>query len=323
MNVSNKANLDNVRGEIENEIKRLETTSLAESDYLRPSNVFNRPMNPSEILELWDKLGIRRTMENYSNLIQEAATLKRLGDLNGANQIYINIFRSQKLLDNEYIWPWCKIMILAKNFADLDVLLRFLYAFNIRENITEAESHNGRAVYSFDCNTALYLRDLCDSALANKDEVSWRFTQYGGSDHWKSYCLSDEEYRDFLKYFSLEKAGIIVQPPQPTHGEQPTTTTTTKRSEGCYIATAVYGSYECPEVWTLRRYRDKHLATSRRGRMFIAAYYAISPWMVKYLGASSLVRRVWKMALDYWIVRLRRHGYESSPYSDISAEKGA
>jgi len=27
-------------------------------------------------------------------------------------------------------------------------------------------------------------------------------------------------------------------------------------SAGCYIATAVYGSYNCPEVWTLRRYRD-------------------------------------------------------------------
>ena len=24
----------------------------------------------------------------------------------------------------------------------------------------------------------------------------------------------------------------------------------------CYVATAVYGSYDCPEVWTLRRFRD-------------------------------------------------------------------
>ena len=27
-------------------------------------------------------------------------------------------------------------------------------------------------------------------------------------------------------------------------------------SGGCYVATAVYGSYDCPEVWVLRRYRD-------------------------------------------------------------------
>ena len=25
---------------------------------------------------------------------------------------------------------------------------------------------------------------------------------------------------------------------------------------GCYVATAVYGSYDCPQVWTLRRVRD-------------------------------------------------------------------
>lgn len=29
-------------------------------------------------------------------------------------------------------------------------------------------------------------------------------------------------------------------------------TSSNKDSEGCYIATAVYGSYDCPEVWTLR-----------------------------------------------------------------------
>lgn len=26
--------------------------------------------------------------------------------------------------------------------------------------------------------------------------------------------------------------------------------------KGCYVATCVYGSYDCPEVWTLRRFRD-------------------------------------------------------------------
>ncbi len=28
------------------------------------------------------------------------------------------------------------------------------------------------------------------------------------------------------------------------------------KKNGCYIATCVYGSYDCPEVWTLRRFRD-------------------------------------------------------------------
>lgn len=27
-------------------------------------------------------------------------------------------------------------------------------------------------------------------------------------------------------------------------------------NDGCYIATSVYGSYDCPEVWNLRCFRD-------------------------------------------------------------------
>ena len=53
--------------------------------------------------------------------------------------------------------------------------------------------------------------------------------------------------------------------------------TLTSTGNGCYIATAVYGSYDCPEVWTLRRYRDNELAKTWYGRAFIHSCYAISP----------------------------------------------
>ena len=38
---------------------------------------------------------------------------------------------------------------------------------------------------------------------------------------------------------------------------------------GCYVATCVYGSYDCPEVWRLRRYRDEYLDAHWWGRYFI------------------------------------------------------
>ena len=53
------------------------------------------------------------------------------------------------------------------------------------------------------------------------------------------------------------------------------------KAGGCYIATAVYGSYDCPEVWVLRRYRDFVLAKSGPGCVFIRFYYALSPVLVK------------------------------------------
>ena len=87
-------------------------------------------------------------------------------------------------------------------------------------------------------------------------------------------------------------------------------------SEGCYIATCVYGSYDCPEVWTLRRYRDFNLAKTWYGRAFIRIYYAISPTVVRILGKTNLFKIFWRKRLDRMIKRLKTIGYESTPYND-------
>lgn len=85
---------------------------------------------------------------------------------------------------------------------------------------------------------------------------------------------------------------------------------------GCYVATAVYGSYDCPEVWTLRRFRDHTLAKSWYGRAFIKTYYAISPTLVKWFGHTAWFKRFWKTKLDKMVSQLRASGVEDSPYAD-------
>ena len=88
------------------------------------------------------------------------------------------------------------------------------------------------------------------------------------------------------------------------------------KKSGCYVATAVYGSYDCPEVWTLRRFRDYNLATTFFGRLFIMLYYAISPTLVKWFGDTKWFKRMWKSALDKMVEKLEQKGYESTPYED-------
>ena len=85
---------------------------------------------------------------------------------------------------------------------------------------------------------------------------------------------------------------------------------------GCYVATAVYGSYDCPQVWTLRRFRDDALAETWYGRAFIHTYYAISPTLVKWFGKSTWFRQMWKPTLDRMVLRLNREGVSDTPYSD-------
>ena len=85
---------------------------------------------------------------------------------------------------------------------------------------------------------------------------------------------------------------------------------------GCYVATCVYGSYDCPQVWTLRRYRDHTLAQTRRGRAFIKAYYAISPTLVKWFGNTNWFKKMWKGKLDRMVKRLNDSGIEDTEYQD-------
>lgn len=91
---------------------------------------------------------------------------------------------------------------------------------------------------------------------------------------------------------------------------------TVQEKAGCYIATCVYGSYDCPEVWILRRYRDNILGTTWYGKAFIKFYYAISPTIVKCFGQTKWFKKIWKKKLDKKIEKLQNNGVESSPYQD-------
>ena len=87
-------------------------------------------------------------------------------------------------------------------------------------------------------------------------------------------------------------------------------------SSGCYVATCVYQSYDCPQVWTLRRYRDNTLAKTRRGRAFIKLYYAISPTLVRWFGKTKWFKKLWKPKLDRMVAKLNKKGVEDTPYQD-------
>ena len=98
----------------------------------------------------------------------------------------------------------------------------------------------------------------------------------------------------------------------PTFEEVPQATS----SGGCYVATCVYGSYDCPQVWTLRRYRDDTLGATWYGRLFIRTYYAISPTLVKWFGNTDWFKKLWKGKLDRMVAKLQSEGVENTPYED-------
>ena len=82
--------------------------------------------------------------------------------------------------------------------------------------------------------------------------------------------------------------------------EQEKTEAAAAKKSGCYVATAVYGSYDCPQVWTLRRFRDNTLAESWYGRAFNRTYYAVSPTLVRWFGETKWFQRLWRGPWTVW-----------------------
>lgn len=116
----------------------------------------------------------------------------------------------------------------------------------------------------------------------------------------------------------VQKYDSSYQAPTPifTSTYAYTPQTNTASGGGCYVATTVYGSYDCPQVWTLRRYRDYTLAETWYGRVFIRIYYIISPTLVKWFGHTSWFKKMWKSKLDRIVANLWANGYENTPYED-------
>ena len=103
---------------------------------------------------------------------------------------------------------------------------------------------------------------------------------------------------------------------QPYRSKTQGSASSRNQQSGCYIATAVYGNYDCPEVWTLRRYRDNVLDNTWYGRLFISGYYAISPILVRWFGKTDWFRNLFFKPLSRWVAILNKRGFENTPYND-------
>jgi hypothetical protein len=186
------------------------------------------------------------------------------------------------LIDNKTSFSRVKLKILAKACIQNAVVYR-----------------NTSIVYDDGCDSRYYdgLRELGIVSDAALDKTLKRYCVLYVTDYQRACDIIDGK-RD-----SLAK-------------NQGGTSTSATSSNGCYIATCVYGSYDCPEVWTLRRYRDQVLDETWVGRLFIKSYYAVSPKLVQWFGNTPWFRTLGRKNLDKLVRRLQSSGFEQTPYFD-------
>ena len=89
-----------------------------------------------------------------------------------------------------------------------------------------------------------------------------------------------------------------------------------KTKAGCYIATAIYGGYDAPQVRVLRRFRDDRLATTSAGRYAIRLYYKMSPILADHLAQQSWLQKLTRPIVDAIVSDLRFRGISDSAYRD-------
>ena len=72
--------------------------------------------------------------------------------------------------------------------------------------------------------------------------------------------------------------------------------------EGCFIATAAFGYYSAPQVQWLRDFRDQHLKRYPLGRLFVDAYYSLSPALADIIKQTEWLRDAVRLALSPLVI---------------------
>jgi hypothetical protein len=162
------------------------------------------------------------------------------------------------------------------------------------------------AGFNYDIYYASYEEDY--------DEARRRYRATDESDYdhmelYKMYQLAENNLKVLKLAWSDHKSGFT---PSQTSGSS----TSSRGGGGCYIATCVYGTYDCPEVWVLRRFRDNTLSISWLGKGFIRAYYSISPKVVNWFGGRRWFNRLFKTIIGKIVTSLRNNGVSDNPYTD-------
>lgn len=151
------------------------------------------------------------------------------------------------------------------------------------------------------------LRNQCTSEELNEvieyllhNMPHFTFSEYAKKSNFEDYLRGrDNEYHE---YRQKRKQFVAQSQSRPT--------------KGCYVATAIYGSYNCPQVWVLRRYRDNVLAHNFFGRIFIKIYYFLSPTAVKIFGKTKLFNFLVRKLLDKKVCKLKKRGFTDTEYFD-------
>jgi len=109
-------------------------------------------------------------------------------------------------------------------------------------------------------------------------KVSFQLTQHEGIQAQRSFMIGARAIGDCMMASDLRVVQVVT--PRKKFATV----------EGCFIATAAYGSDLEPEVKTLRVFRDRYLRAGPLGRAFVRLYYGASPPLAHAIATDDRLR---------------------------------
>lgn len=174
------------------------------------------------------------------------------------------------------------------------------YSDKFGDDYIQAFCHKRQENRTFKISRIISVDGVTDTPTSPSSSIKTPKSAYNGnSSPAKSSTIqtssysSESSYKPSYSYSSSYKPSYSS--PSKSSYSSPSNT---KKSEGCYIATMVYGDYDHPQVMKLRKYRDQVLLKSALGRLFVRFYYWISPKLVKVLSDHDSINAAIREALD-------------------------
>lgn len=150
----------------------------------------------------------REHYRESKKFVARAVNEKRAGNLIKANELYLHATSREDVLAYDHVWGWFKVMLLAKNFRDADILLRYFHAIAMRLNalLRDIGAEDLNPMVS-DCFLSSHydgfsvFRDSTQIWPLDKQAVEKKIRDFGGSDSWASYRLTADQFDSFIRRF--------------------------------------------------------------------------------------------------------------------------
>lgn len=169
------------------------------------------------------------------------------------------------------------------------------YSDEFGNDYIQAFCHKRQEMRTFKISRILSVDDISNTP-SNNTGIKNTKSAYTGNKAYTGTSSTKPSFTPTSSTFRPNTISVTTHKPYSKPSSNPTSSS--QKSEGCYIATMAYGDYNHPQVLKLREFRDNVLLKSTLGQIFVKIYYFVSPKLVRLLRGHNRINQLIRRTLD-------------------------